>query len=895
VADIQRVVEILFNATDNTSGALKKMESNFANLEQAFQPFAQAQESLIGLEKKILAVSVALGGLSVFEAGKFQESIAEVGTLFNASSTQVEGLRQEVLDFAATSSSAIGDSTTALYNYISATGDTENAVKALADIEKLAIAGRADLNTTTGAITTVLNAYGLGMEDIADVSDIFFTTVQNGTTTLPELGSAIGRVASTAAAAGVGFDVIGASMAGLTGAIGDTNLATTGLSALLRELSKPTDELRAALGPLADVSGQLPEKLKAIKAATGGTQVEMNKLFGSVEASNAALILGNDAAGTFANTLLALEDRTGKTAEAYAEMEKQFSAVNQRLINATRTSLIEAGSNLVDGYGGVASELANIFATLTPEIRAGAFDPIFNFLNGKADELEGIFAGIADVLPEALAQVDFSRYVKSLDSLLNAVQGLFDELFGGVDLTTAEGLSDAIETVINAFAALNEIVAGIAEQWKPLFTALGEILNTNEEMDSSIGQTVGNFVALGAQLGALSGIASSAAGALSTVADVAIVLTSTRGLAGLGATLASTATGIAAVAGPLAALAAAGVAGFSIGKAFTEITGLDEVSRRFGGWLYEAINGTEEFGDAAVDAAAKSRELTSATADASVATEQNADATNKAAKERNYLKEVQQSAIDTAKADEEQAKKNKAASQALATDLKGLVPIYDDLTGKIIGFDSSGREAYLATKQLDKAIKDADGNIVGYGKSTDKAKTATDKLAESQAKAEKEAKELQLKLLEIASDERVRKFEIAYDFNIAQVEAEATKVEAAFNSINTTLETSADLVGTLFSAMDSSRWETDKMDIKQQIERELELRERAADLQARLTEEQIRNLRLRNQKMAEGGALIEVDGTGLQPHLEAFMFELLEAIQVRVNQDGYEYLLGAQP
>jgi len=35
-----------------------------------------------------------------------------------------------------------------------------------------------------------------------------------------------------------------------------------------------------------------------------------------------------------------------------------------------------------------------------------------------------------------------------------------------------------------------------------------------------------------------------------------------------------------------------------------------------------------------------------------------------------------------------------------------------------------------------------------------------------------------------------------------------------------------------------------------------------------------------------------VDGAGLQPHLEAFMWEILQTIQVRVNQDGLEMLLG---
>jgi hypothetical protein len=46
------------------------------------------------------------------------------------------------------------------------------------------------------------------------------------------------------------------------------------------------------------------------------------------------------------------------------------------------------------------------------------------------------------------------------------------------------------------------------------------------------------------------------------------------------------------------------------------------------------------------------------------------------------------------------------------------------------------------------------------------------------------------------------------------------------------------------------------------------------------------------QQIAKGDALIKIDGAGLQPHLEAFMWEILKAIQVRVNRDGLPFVLG---
>ena len=55
---------------------------------------------------------------------------------------------------------------------------------------------------------------------------------------------------------------------------------------------------------------------------------------------------------------------------------------------------------------------------------------------------------------------------------------------------------------------------------------------------------------------------------------------------------------------------------------------------------------------------------------------------------------------------------------------------------------------------------------------------------------------------------------------------------------------------------------------------------------------QIDNIRAQTQALDKGDSIIKIDGAGLQPHLEAFMWEILRTIQVRVNQDGLAMLLG---
>jgi hypothetical protein len=81
--------------------------------------------------------------------------------------------------------------------------------------------------------------------------------------------------------------------------------------------------------------------------------------------------------------------------------------------------------------------------------------------------------------------------------------------------------------------------------------------------------------------------------------------------------------------------------------------------------------------------------------------------------------------------------------------------------------------------------------------------------------------------------------------------------------------------------------------ITEQIDKENKLRQDAFDLQKKLTEAQIKMMNAQTDALINGDGLITINGDGLAPHLEAFMWEVLKAIQVKVNADGLKMLLGA--
>lgn len=185
-----------------------------------------------------------------------------------------------------------------------------------------------------------------------------------------------------------------------------------------------------------------------------------------------------------------------------------------------------------------------------------------------------------------------------------------------------------------------------------------------------------------------------------------------------------------------------------------------------------------------------------------------------------------------------------------------------------------------------------DGMIKTTGSAKDQQK-AFDANAKATEKAKDEAAKYALELEKLASNERIKLIESKVKLDVAEFEYKAKIVEAAFTSINTTIDATSKNIGDLWKLMDNpSMTFSDKWALEDQIEKENALREKAFKLQEKLIEATLKEIELRTKALANGDALIKIDGAGLQPHLEAFMWEILRTIQTRVNADGLKLLLG---
>ena len=134
-------------------------------------------------------------------------------------------------------------------------------------------------------------------------------------------------------------------------------------------------------------------------------------------------------------------------------------------------------------------------------------------------------------------------------------------------------------------------------------------------------------------------------------------------------------------------------------------------------------------------------------------------------------------------------------------------------------------------------------------------------------------------------------FKYTAEVNIAQIEAASKEIEATFDSIGDSIQSTADLMGTALGALDSDDFQTKwaALDI---LREEQEIRKEAFELQKKLTEAQLDYLDAKTKRLAEGESIITIDSSGLEPALEMIMWEIIEKVQIRASEEASEFLLG---
>ena len=232
-----------------------------------------------------------------------------------------------------------------------------------------AVGGLSDLNTVADATTSVLNAYGLSSAKASKIVDGFIQTQNDGKIVVAQYAQQIGRVAPIAAAAGVGIEDLNAAISAVTATGVPVESTFAGLRQAIASVIKPTEEARktSELLGLEFSSAAIKTKgfggfLADVIEKTGGSEVALTKLFGSVEAVATILPLANDGLEKFNTSLDNQKNAAGAAEKATKDLggtvSSQVSSIVNNIGNVARsldTVLGPAIKNVVTGINDIIS------------------------------------------------------------------------------------------------------------------------------------------------------------------------------------------------------------------------------------------------------------------------------------------------------------------------------------------------------------------------------------------------------------------------------------------------------------------------------------------------------------------------------------------------------------
>ena len=325
-----------------------------------------------GMTKKVTAPILAAGAASAKMAMDFEDSMAKVSTIADATEVPMDEMQKAILDLSNQTGISSEEIAQNVYDSISAGQKTGDAVNFVSNSTKLAKAGFADAGAALDVLTTIMNAYGLKASEVTNVSDMLIQTQNLGKTTVADLASSMGKVIPTANAYGVSLDELCAGYAIMTANGVATAESTTYMNGMLNELGKSgttvSETLKEKTGKtfkeLMDSGMSLSEVLKIISDAATENNKSFGDMWSSSEAGKAGMILLGDSAENFNGVLEQMQNSAGATNTAFEKLDTNSTKI-KKATNELKNDAIDLGTTLMEELAPIIENIAEKISQFT--------------------------------------------------------------------------------------------------------------------------------------------------------------------------------------------------------------------------------------------------------------------------------------------------------------------------------------------------------------------------------------------------------------------------------------------------------------------------------------------------------------------------------------------------
>lgn len=406
----------------------------------------------------------------------FEGAFTKIGALSNTNAKDLASWKTQVLQLSGATARSPQELADALYFLASAGLKTTDVMPALSASAHAAATGLGDTADVAKITAQALNAYAGSGLHATDVTDTLVNAVKAGTADPQEFATALGRILPIASKAGVSFDQVAASLAGLSNIGLDVNEGVTAMRGVLQALVAPSSTAAKAMKDVGLSADQMRSAIadkgllgamQLLDKATGGNIDKLRQIIPNIRALTGQFGLTGDNAKTVAAIFDQVANSTGAASKAFAETAKGPAFQMQQSLNNLRVDaiklgekLIPIGQKIVDFVSGLVDKFTSLPASEQEAfLKLAAFAALVGPLLRVAGAVFKIAGAVSSI--GRIGSIG-GNLLGGLGGTAGAVGGLSSALLGGAGLVAgllalkaiAPGASDALHNFIDTLGGL---------------------------------------------------------------------------------------------------------------------------------------------------------------------------------------------------------------------------------------------------------------------------------------------------------------------------------------------------------------------------------------------------------------------------------------------------------
>lgn len=484
--------------------------------------FQEVGQKIEGVGKKLLPISVAVGGIgaaAIKTTADFDESMSNVSAISGATGEDFDKLRDKAREMGAETKFSASEAADAMSYMAMAGWKTDDMLNGISGIMDLAAASGADLATTSDIVTDALTGMGYTAADAGRLADVMAAASSNANTNVEMMGETFKYVAPVCGSLGYSMEDTALAVGLMANSGIKASQAGTQLRGAITNMVKPTEAMEGVMNELgieiANEDGSmksLDETLKILRESFAVTTEEQKaQRLATLEQQAVADGYGDSLKGLteeekyFQLAMYAGQEQVKNMSEA--QFKKQ--AMDKLGIKVTKkTNKAQVAQNLALALGtqsleGLTQEQQSAYAATL--FGKEAMSGMLAIINASEEDYNKLSDAIAN--SEGAAKSMSETMQDNLNGQLTILKSQLQEAaiaIGDALIPKIRALVSKIQEWTDWFNQLDESQKEMVVTVGLIAAAIGPLLIAIGKVSTGIGAIMSAVTALGPMLAALS-------------------------------------------------------------------------------------------------------------------------------------------------------------------------------------------------------------------------------------------------------------------------------------------------------------------------------------------------------------------------------------------------------